>query len=163
MGHSIRALVGKSESIDKFADDWVHSSKVDLEQGYALIMITDELHDDVNEFSDNQSSDPFEEFVYLSSSLNEIFIRDSFKTKLAYIETDYFGGTGSQAVILYEDGVPTVGPLITEDIWDEKSNGFVQKPKGARAINQVLKKMGVWCKSSDEFESLGLVHYRSME
>jgi hypothetical protein len=164
MGHNIRALIGMSDKIEKFSNNWSQSANKELEQGFALVKVTDELLDDINELSSIQSSDPYEEFDFLSSSLNELLMQESFRTQIAYIETDYFGGIGTQVVVLYDDGKVTVGPLTTEDLWDQKTNTYVQKTEGIRAINQVLKKVGVWCKKDvDEFDSLGLAHHRTME
>lgn len=72
--------------------------------------------------------------------------RYSFRTRLAYIETDYFGGAGTQSGVLYENGKISVGPR-----------------SGEGTINFLLKELGVWhYPDRDEFDMLGLGKYRHM-
>lgn len=65
---------------------------------------------------------------------------------LAYLETDYFGGIGTQAGLLFEKGNMTVEPV-----------------EGEGTINYILERMGVYReRGKDEFDSLGLGNYRKM-
>ncbi|NLM60427.1 MAG: hypothetical protein GX194_15235 [Clostridium sp.] len=55
-------------------------------------------------------------------------------------------------------------PLKTETFWDEKTNNLDYKPEGEKAINIVLKGLGVYKESDkDEFESIGLGNLRCMD
>ena len=65
---------------------------------------------------------------------------------LAYIETDYFGGCGTQAGVLVEKGRVAVPPV-----------------EGAGTIDRLLAALGVRClPGKDEFDSLGLGSFRHM-
>lgn len=78
---------------------------------------------------------------------------------IAYIETEYFGGVGTQSAALWDAGKLTIGPL---------SFGPVSNlPVGPRLdwpINKVLRGLGVNHGAQiDEFAALGLGRYRSNE
>jgi len=69
---------------------------------------------------------------------------------IAYIRTRYFGGDGEQVAGIWENGQIVMGPLISAT---------------PGPINAALKKMGVPLDAGavDEFDSLGLGRYRSVE
>jgi hypothetical protein len=73
---------------------------------------------------------------------------------IAYIETDYFGGTGEQCAISWSQGTILCGPLRSNE----------KTPFNHRAINCVLQSLGVLRGNScDEFAALGLNRYRENE
>ena len=161
MAHYIKAIIGRDEYIHQLAGDWVHAIAIKLNQNFSLIKVSDALFDDVDEQINNDATDPYQHFMYLSSSLHEVLLEKSLLEKLAYIETEYFGGIGTQSAILYEAGKVALGPFTTNDIWDKETQGFMQKPEGDRAINKVLCKLGVHCKYGlDEFDTIKLGQYR---
>ena len=64
----------------------------------------------------------------------------SINNKLAYIEAEFFGGTGTQVCSVFINGNMDIAPIISES-----------------AINQALKILGVTKNSNfDEFDALGL-------
>ena len=163
MAHCLRAIIGNDEFIADFVKYWIQARQIELAQGFSLIKLTDELLDDINELVNNKSEDPYKEFCYLSSSLHKILVNKSVNAALAYIETDYFGGVGTQVAILYENGIVKEEPLITEDKWNSEKQEYFQTPDGARAINSILKKIGVVCQGqSDEFDSIKLSWHRRL-
>ena len=136
MGHNIRAIIGTHKSIQKLTNDWVRAKEIELLQGYGMVFLTDGLLDDIAEvleISDDFCCSELDYFTKTAVQLLEIY---SFHTKLAYIETDYFGGIGTQGVVLYKNG---------------------------QTINLLLRELGVWCApTKDEFDSLNLGIYREM-
>ena len=141
MGHCVRAIIGAHKDIQRIENDWF-AKGMKLPQGYGMIFLTDALLDNIGELfeSANEPSDPETVTSYL---LQEY----SFHTKLAYIETDYFGGIGTQSGILYENGNISI-PLCS----------------GKGAINILLREIGVWREvNKDEFDSLNLGIYRRMD
>ena len=125
-----------------------------------MIKLNNDLLDDINDLAGKSGADPYNEFTYLSQSLSELLKNNSDKTRLAYVETEYFGGIGAQIAILYENGEPVKGPLKTESTWDNVNQKFVHNPEGDRAINSILKFMGVYRKGElDEFDSIKLGWY----
>lgn len=76
----------------------------------------------------------------------ELLQEYSSHTKFAYIETDYFGGVGTQGGVLYENSRVAIEPR-----------------SGAGTINLILRELGVACvPGKDEFDSLNLGKYRHM-
>lgn len=68
---------------------------------------------------------------------------------LAYVETEYFGGTGGQAAFAFVDGREAVAP---------------QSARSAGPINQALRRIGVVrTLADDEFDAIGLGGRRSMD
>lgn len=64
--------------------------------------------------------------------------------RVAYVEAEYFGGVGSQAAAVLEDGRSILGPIVARD-----------------AIDQALRLLGVVAGDHrDEFDALGLGHHR---
>jgi len=155
MTHFIKAIISKDNILVDFWEKEVSGRCIELPQGFFLLKLSDELLDRINGSVNSKISNPYQEFYYLSSALNEILIEESKNKALAYIETDYFGGVGSQAAILYENGSIAVAPLKTIDEWNNVSKTHVQIPEGVRAINFVLKRMDVVCTGKqDEFDSV---------
>lgn len=162
MGHYIQVVIGKEEIIDKFQDKWIHAHKLLLKQGFALVPLTKDLFDDITELVDNKQETQYVQFNYLNSSINELLKSESHKGALAYLETEYFGGSGVQVAILYKNQQINLGPLKTERVWNQKLMSYETIPQGKNAINKVLEEMGVSkIGGKDEFDSVELGFYRS--
>ncbi|MDX2006367.1 MAG: hypothetical protein SFU83_13905 [Meiothermus sp.] len=160
MGHSVRIVVGSRGALEWLATRWVKARVCDLRLGYAGMPLTDELADDINDLL--QKPTRIVPFELLSESHHEVLEQSSQHAPLAYLETKYFGGTGSQCAVMFEGGRVTLGPLKTYTPWDEKLLKYGQVPSREGAINAVLRAMGVWRRpGSDEFETLELGRYRS--
>ena len=72
---------------------------------------------------------------------------------VAYVEAEYFGGTGSQAAVVYRHGLVEVGPLSSDG-----------PPGRSSPINAVLRHLGVTApRGQDEFEALALGRHRHVE
>lgn len=146
MGHCIRAVIGTRDSARRLAEDWLRAKVIELPQDFAMIFMTDDLLEDVGELLEVSDEQCFPELEYFTEEVKELIEYYSFRTKLTYIETDYFGGTGTQAGVLYENGRIAIGP--------RRGNG---------TINILLREMGVWCyPDKDEFDMLKLGKYRHM-
>lgn len=154
MGHCIRAIIGKRADVQKIAGDWP-LGVIELPQDFGMVMLTNRFLDDVEELYECGGEDIFPELDGFFAAVRELMEQYSIRTKLAYIETDYFGGVGTQGGVLYENGKPVGEPTV----------GRVCEPKmGTGVINGLLKALGVWREhGKDEFESLELFKYRRME
>ena len=142
MGHCVRAIIGAHKDIQRIENDYCLAKGMKLPQGYGMIFLTDALLDNIGELfeSANELSDPETVTSYLLQWY-------SFRTKLVYMETDYFGGIGTQSGILYENG-----------------NISIPLRSGEGAINTLLRELGVWREANkDEFDSLNLGIYRRMD
>ena len=146
MGHCIRAVIGARESVRRLAEDWLKAQAVELPQGFGMIFMTDDLLEDVGELLEVSDELPFSELENFTEEVKTLIERYSFRTKLAYIETEYFGGVGTQAGVLYENGRIAVEPS-----------------RGEGVINILLRELGVWhYPDKDEFDMLELGKYRHM-
>jgi hypothetical protein len=66
---------------------------------------------------------------------------------IAYIEAEVFGGSGTQASVIFTNGVQVGQPIVDHD-----------------AISQALRNLGVTKGSAiDEFEAVGLGRHRNTE
>lgn len=88
----------------------------------------------------------------------------SFKGKCAYVETDFFGGPGSQKAEVWQDGKRILGPIAS---WWQMKSRILQDTHGnpveivEDAINFALRAIGIFCtEGRDEFDSAGLGRYR---
>lgn len=147
MGHNISAIIGRRNTIQKLADTWIDASVIELPQEFAMVFLTDTLIESIEEL--NHISDDFccPELCNFSIIAEQLLQEFSLHTRLAYIETDYFGGVGTQGGVLYEDGKILIKPR-----------------SGEGTINELLKELGVSCMSGlDEFDSLKLGNYRHMQ
>lgn len=105
---------------------------------------------------------PFPDFARLTASLHRELLAASRADTLAYIETEYWGGAGSQRALLYSNGQIVLGPLALETSWDAEKQDYLTT--GEKAISPVLARLGVAKGSAhDEFAALNLEVYRSMD
>ena len=104
------------------------------------------------------SIEPYEE---LTSKTRKILKELSFTGNCAYIETDYFGGSGTQLAEVWENG-----RKITDTFFSYSQIENLKIPKGVvlveASVNEALKRIGIYChEGKDEFDSIGLGKYRS--
>jgi hypothetical protein len=77
------------------------------------------------------------------------------------VETDYFGGIGTQAAIVWRHST-IYGPYQSATRYEH--DRLISVPAEQRAINRALQLLGVQRGTAiDEFDALGLGHYRSIE
>lgn len=73
--------------------------------------------------------------------------------RIAYIEAEFFGGTGSQAAVGFESGVARFGPLRTQMPLEDREGFAVVRDQDEMAINAVLRWLGVHrTELRDEFD-----------
>lgn len=88
----------------------------------------------------------------------ELAARASRAGPLAYVETDYFGGEGGQAAILWRGGERVLGPAAI------RAESEHARPRQFWPINAALRGFGIAAAPGlDEFDTLGLGEYRSNE
>lgn len=102
---------------------------------------------------DAQVMPPFDELTAEAEKLGKDL---SSQGAVAFVETEYFGGIGVQAAIVWLNGDVALGPLTD---WENAAFSPVSHP-----INQALQLMGVVCSGGeDEFDTVGLGQFRSNE
>ena len=147
MGHSLKAIIGKREDVCRISEDWVKAKLIELPQGFGIVPMTIRLLEDVEELMEPSEIEDRFGLDGLDGAVICLLEQYSFRTKLAYVETEYFGGYGTQGGVLYEDGREKIPPK-----------------KGIGTINILLKELGAWRKpNADEFDCLELGKFRHIE
>ena len=146
MGHHIKAIIGKLTDVRRLAGDWC-AKLIELPQDFGMVPMTIGFLEDVEELMEPSVIEDCPGLDGLDGSVICLLEHYSFRTKLAYIETEYFGGFGTQGGVLYENGHEKIPPQV-----------------GSGTINVLLKELGAWRKPTmDEFDCLELGKYRHME
>lgn len=148
MSHSINGIIANIGLLLSFTASHALSAPTPLSAAdLAFLPLSEERLDKL--FPVCEGSHPA--FVYFHDGLRDCLIELSQNHPVAYIETDYFGGEGTQAAVVYQHGV------------------CVMEPENASIgpINSALKLLGVvklnrytW---DDEFATAGLMGFRSNE
>jgi len=103
-----------------------------------------------------EEPDPYPGFERLSGGVAAVLVNYSRLGSVAYAETDYFGGVGTQHAVAWRSGELFLGPFHSKTKYDSPTS-----PAEELAINQVLKGMGAWTRDEkDLFDSLNLGRFR---
>jgi hypothetical protein len=143
MGHCIQALVVPPGIADRLQSSYPQLPRVVARQGFVILPVDTDFIDSVTETRPPQSTDSF---MLLTDAFQDFLQGLSRLGPVAYIETEYFGGTGGQGAAVYAD------------------RRVVMKPEwgGSGPINRALKLLGVQRGLlGDRFSALGLGVYRS--
>ena len=138
MGYYLQAIIGKQRTLAHHASEFQHARIVLLAQGIAIIPMTDDLYDEIAEGGEVDG------FYKLSQSIEEWAQRISTVAPVAYIEAEFFGGTGGQSAVAWSQGSRVLGPIHVQ-----------------HAINEALRFFGVRVDGAhDEFDAVGLGRHR---
>lgn len=147
MGHMFRAIIVKDNIIQSITEHWIYAEMIKLPQDYALIFLNDYLFDDIEELYDLKNTRDYPHLNYLTDSVIEFLKDNSRGTPLIYMETDYFGGYGTQVGVFFENGEMKCEPM-----------------NGDGTVNHLLRLLGVRKHLlKDEFDTLELYKYRRMK
>ncbi|MEU9129190.1 hypothetical protein AB0D08_13965 [Kitasatospora sp. NPDC048540] len=152
MSYELNALAATAELLNVVAAEVPVARVVRLEQGLALIPMTDRLHAALHQPA--AAGQPG--FSYFPGGLVRRLEAWSQSAPIAYLEAAYFGGEGSQSAAVWVDGRLTLGPLhLAEDGPD---------PDDGTPISQALRRLGARRDPGrDEFETVGLGRRRDIE
>ena len=146
MTHIIRAIIGPLEVIQ----DVIHAAgsppATELTCGMTIIPLGEAQVDKLTGGGPGELVGGFADLtVGLERALSALATGGAF----AFIETEYFGGSGSQAAVVFN---PSTAPVrFTE----------ARQPN---PINSALKSLGVTAlQGADEFDTLGLGRFRNLE
>lgn len=161
MIHNIQCIIGPKNTMAELATNWLQS-KLDLNAGFSLIPLTNDLVCDINELTNCGEQLIYNEFWLLSSAVDELLKGYSHSEPIGYIETDFKGEEGTQSGIAYYKGEAIKGPLKTTTHWSNKTMSFIDSPEGKRAINIILHALGLEERQDiDGFKNLELERYHS--
>jgi hypothetical protein len=152
MGHHITAVVGTALLIERVAAAAAAPPLTNLQSGLVIAPLGEHQIDAITAL---QPGSYAEGFAYLSEALQSFLSSASLDGALAYIETGYFGGTGSQAAAVFSGG---------EMILKSTTSNTRDPIHSDDPINAALRTMGIKAVDGrDEFDTVGLGRFRSME
>jgi hypothetical protein len=161
MGHSIQAIVASSSVADYVCTDYPQLTRVEVKQGFVILPVDADFIDTTAVPHPAHSSGapelPPGAFMLLTHGFR-VFIRGlSRHGRLAYLETDYFGGVGQQGAMVCDDGAEVMEPA-----WSDFGPAH---RSGTGPINRALKLLGVKRPFliGDRFCALGLNDCRHNE
>jgi hypothetical protein len=141
MAYTLQAIIGDIAVLQ--AESPANATVVVLPQGKAMIPLTQRLFAK-NEFPSLPLTDEGCAAV-LPRSIDGFVAPFIGRGKFAYVEAEFFGGVGTQAIVT----------------WDDKGNASLPLVD-AHAINKALRFLGVQIGDHhDEFNALGLGKHRS--
>lgn len=112
-----------------------------------MVPITAALYDQFIAATPVGEGQLLQQFTYLSEAIAEELRLLSVRGGVAYVEADFFGGTGVQQAVVWNSGAMVLRPILTH---------------GHGAINQALHLLGVDRRGRvDEFDVVDLGRYRS--
>src|ERR1700681_307151 len=109
MGHNIYGFIGRLGVLAEAAAGLNGAQVVPLASDFGFMPLTHNLAGD-------EEPAPFSEFERLTTRLSQWAEYQSRQFPLAYIATDYFGGRGSQAAIVWEGGRSVFGTVTTSNL-----------------------------------------------
>ncbi len=148
MSHRISGFVGRLPALTEAAATLDGERVIPLTGGFGFLPLVERLKEpaDPGPFPDLRLRGRFAAWA----------AEQSRRLPLAYIETEYWAGRGTQGAVVWRDGEVVLGPVVT-------GNEVPDPPAPSdRAINQAARLLGVKSgQASDEFAALGLERYRS--
>jgi hypothetical protein len=120
-----------------------------LRQGLSLMPMTDEVFDAVTDGGPAEVLG----FWRLPGRFDTLLAQWSAAGPVAYVEAEYFGGTGSQRAAVWADGALAFGPV---DVPARRRLSRTVSP-----ISQALRRLGARrSPGEDEFDAVGMNRHR---
>lgn len=150
--HAITALIGTPAAMAGVVAAAGCPPPIELPQGLAIVALGEQQIDRLTALAPGEY---LPGFIYLSDGLQRALAMLTGGFVIAYMETEYFGGAGSQAAATFEDGSMAMH-LATPDNHGPITRDF--------PINTALRAMGVSADGDrDEFDTIGLMRFRNNE
>jgi len=147
MGHFIYAIVAPESTANAISHTWPELLRLNRENGFAIFPIDATLID-ARVAPDESQTDTDNQFMLLTNGFRSLLAELSCGGELAYVETEYFGGTGGQGALVCRDGEEIMPPT-----WHTSGT-----------INAALKVIGLSRGLHfDRFAAIGFTKVRSNE
>ena len=147
MSHCIHAIVAPDSFGNSIHDAWPELPRLRHNAGFSIFPVNYTLIDSkiTPAVTPRETGD---EFMLLTSAFENYLRQLSVGGLLAYVETEYFGGSGGQGALVFADGVGRMNPE-----WDDSGT-----------INRALELIGVpRPKIGDRFALIGFANIRGNE
>jgi hypothetical protein len=165
LGYVLEALLAPPPVAETAAASLSGTSVVTLHERIALVPITENAAEALS--PGDRSIISLLTRHPLPAALTELLRRTSREGPIAYVEADFFGGTGQQAAVLWEHGEIALGPLVDPEptMLLRHRRLFRRRRLSDRPFNQVLRAMGVSVAPGqlDEFDTVGLGRHRDTD
>lgn len=149
MGHSVQLIIGRGAAVQAFLRQWPGARAVELRDGWQAIPVEEPIYAGIEAKAPGATRPPEMDVSPLGLDLALAGATEG-GGGLAYVETEYFGGTGGQSAMAFVDGREAMAP--------QRARG------GGGTINQALRAIGVTRDAvKDEFDTIGLGERRAME
>jgi hypothetical protein len=148
MGHSVQLVVGRNDAVARFLRDWPGTRAIALLGEWQAIPVEDGLGEAIAARWP-EAKRPEQLDMSPPGMSEALAAATSGSGGLAYVETDYWGGSGGQSAMAWLDGREVLAPA--------RATG------AAGPINSALRAIGVKrSEEADEFDTIGLGLRRSM-
>lgn len=146
MGQRFSAVISTGAAVDQLTAT-LPGAALELGQGLRLLY-ADPLD------GDEPVGDVSPVWSFLLERIEKAALSASALGPVAYVEGDYSGGHGWQSAVVWRDGSPVVGPLIS----DAAAGG------GPAPVNEALRALGVVAATGlDEWETVQMHRVRNPE
>jgi hypothetical protein len=156
MGHHIQGFIADATVLRSFAADFEHGHVVELAQGFGLLLLCEDLFDEsVSKYGTDVKDKTLESHFMFAPVAAILGKQLGVNKPVAYVETEYFGGLGTQAAVVWDRGEITLGPHLLDT--DSFQRGRNMPAMSESPINRALRYLGVHRGDArDEFEAIGL-------
>lgn len=152
VGYELAAVIAAESVLHATFADLTGTEIVPIEQGLALLPITDEFFDSVSDPTASEAAD----FWKLPRGFPERLASRSVAGPIAYVEAEFFGGIGSQSAQVWANADTVFGPVHLAE--------GEPTPEDGTPISQALRHLGVRTGGEgDEFDGAGLGRHRHIE
>jgi hypothetical protein len=152
MGYELQAVIASTDLLRAATADLAHARLAPLRQGFTLLPITDDLFDSVTD----RAADQMPGFWRLPNGFDRVLAAWSHTGAVAYVEAEYFGGTGEQHAAVWHHGNLTLSPPHLADRHP--------LPAAGSPISRALRYLGARAGGeTDEFAAVGLDQHRRIE
>ena len=157
MAHHLHLFAGHPEVLRRYAEVTPRVRLYRLTPGaeLAALPLSDDVHDALHKA---YGTGEWAETVRLTTADMGFAAETSRRGPLAYLETDYFGGTGLQAAAAWVGGALALRPI---QMAREQGQG---RSSATWPINAALRLLGLVARPGlDAFDTFGLGRFRSVE
>jgi len=164
MTYELHAVIGGKTVLESACLSLKQTKVVVLnEPSLALVPVTSELREELEATGGGISpSLDYSIFDRLKPAIAGWVAALSSDGVIAYVEAEFFGGSGGQSAVVWDKGRIVFGPVLTK--WGMPGDRREVQSGSEMAINQALRLLGVGTDSRrDEFDMVGLGQARRTE
>jgi len=152
LSYDLKAVIAERSLLAAVASGLPWARVVNLQQGLALLPVSDALSEAVADADRPRRAD----FWGLPPGFDRVLAEWSGEGSVAYVEAEYFGGAGEENVAVWRDEQLVLGPLHLVE-------GELPSGEGT-PVCRALRELGVRAgEREDEYTAAGLGKHRNTE